>query len=437
MTLPVMGLHRPILTRALLLALTFMLSSPVYAQAVDALTTSAGNFKRDRSIAVLDRLHPEFDPQGINLGSFVLLPKVDVTARGTDNLYATDSDRRSDVAGVVDPSFKLNSNWSRNWVTLAGDAAITRYADHGSENVETYDVNGAGQYDIDSQSYVRGFVDYGRLAERRSDVGTPNNTVTPIRYNSLNAIGTAQWQSSRFKLVASGGVNQLRYSDNVTFAGAPASQGYRDRNSYRGTARGEYALTPDVSLLVQGTASFQRYTQNNQSAFNRNSDRQELLGGISMELTQLVRAEAGVGYIHLTYKQPGLQGFSGIGARAQVQFFPSQLTTVSLKASRTIEDSGLPTAPSYVRSLVALQVDHELLRNLILSGSAQYSNNDFNLQARQEHRPEFFARAIYTLDRHFSLTARYDHIESHAQPFGLGGKTFALNQLTLTLSARI
>ena len=58
----------------------------------------------------------------------------------------------------------------------------------------------------------------------------------------------------------------------------------------------------------------------------------------------------------------------GAAYAANVEWYATPLTTVSFSARRDVEETGAAGAATYLSSDLGLRVDHELRRNIILSG---------------------------------------------------------------------
>ncbi|MBL7599222.1 outer membrane beta-barrel protein, partial [Escherichia coli] len=81
---------------------------------------------------------------------------------------------------------------------------------------------------------------------------------------------------------------------------------------------------------------------------NRDSSGYEALVGVNFEVGAVARGELAVGYISQEYDSAAFSNIDGFGARAQVQWFPTELTTFTVTGSRTIEDSGIVGSGGYL-----------------------------------------------------------------------------------------
>ena len=80
-----------------------------------------------------------------------------------------------------------------------------------------------------------------------------------------------------------------------------------------------------------------------------------------------------------------------------------------MAGGRIVEDSATPGAGGYLSSNVSARVDHELLRNVILTGQAAYGNDQYKVIGRTDHRVTAGVSGTYLLNRVVGLTASYNY----------------------------
>lgn len=149
-------------------------------------------------------------------------------------------------------------------------------------------------------------------------------------------------------------------------------------------------------------------------------------------MTALVRGEIAVGYIHQDFDNPAFPDISGLGARGQLEWFPSQLTTVTLAAGRSVEDTPLTGAGAYVAGSVGLSVDHELLRNVILTGRLTWSQDVYEGVDREDRRVSASLGATYLISRNLGLTATLSMLDVDSVG-AARDQDFSVNRLAVAL----
>ncbi|MEG8025666.1 outer membrane beta-barrel protein [Sphingomonas aurantiaca] len=137
----------------------------------------------------------------------------------------------------------------------------------------------------------------------------------------------------------------------------------------------------------------------------------ELLAGVSFEPAALIRGSIGIGYIQQRFRLPFYNDLGGLGFNATVQFFPTQLTTVTIRGNRSVLDSGIPGSGGYLSTQGSIQIDHEWLRQLILSASLGYQDSRFNNLDRTDGRISAKASATYRISRYAGLKFGFERLD--------------------------
>lgn len=387
------------------------------AQDVSSSPDAGTPFDRRRTVSVSERVHAGYEERGYRLDDIVVFPRLRVITAYEDNVRAAAIDRQSDVGLTLEPSVSALSDWSRHQVGLAASGTVTRFAKLDSESAETFNVRGEGRYDAGDQVRLYGYAAYRRDVERRSAPGALRDSRRPAAYNTATVGGRLTWQGTRLRLAASASAAHIDYADITRLDGVVFDSRELDRKIYQGGLRADYAVTPNLAVLVTGTLGKIDYDLPPVSLTpDRSARKAELLAGLSFEFTDLLRGEVAVGYIDQDFRAPSLAGFRGFGGRAELEYYPTRLTSIRLDASRTIQDAGNPLAPSYRRTRFGVRVDHELFRQVLLTAAADYESARFQLPLRTERRPHLAFSGQYLMNRHVTLFARYDHLQVTSRP---------------------
>ncbi len=94
-----------------------------------------------------------------------------------------------------------------------------------------------------------------------------------------------------------------------------------------------------------------------------------------------------------------------------MDWFPTELTTVNLNGSRTIEDPVDAGSQAYISTNLSAGVDHELLRNVLLSAQASYGKDNYETINRDDKRTGFNASATYLMNRNVGLILTYTYLK--------------------------
>lgn len=374
------------------------------------------------SVSVRDRPRPEYDPLGMRLGGFNLNASLDFGIASTDNLFAEeDAFADDDMIYTVSPNARLSSNWSRHALTIEAGADSTSHEDFSSEDSESYRLRGIGRLDVGARSSLTAIAGVAHEVEPRTDPDAPL-TLDPVEYDRTNMSVAAQHSFNRFRVT--GEVARTEYNFDGT-------QSFRDNEETVLRGRLDAEITPRVGLLVEASADERDYE--NFAALN--SEGRTFLVGATINLTDLMEGEVSVGQFERDYDA----GFStdGLAVAAQVEWYVTRLTTLTFNVNRDAEDViggafGLP----YVSTQYGARVDHELMRNVILTGGVRAGQREYDIIDREDEFVSADVGADYILNRRVALRARYQHDEVDSSG-AASYRDYEVNTLSLGLSLRL
>lgn len=389
----------------------------------------ASNFARDRNISVRARSHPGYEALGVPLGAFTAYPKVAIGPEYNDNIYGTSINEVDDVVWRVQPEVVVVSDWSRHSLQGYARGAVNRYSDFDSENTSDYTIGANGRLDITRRASLTAGAEYGSLSEPRTSSASPTLAATPIEYDKTTGFLIAGREFNRLKVSARLDYSKFDYQDGRTVAGGNVEQDDRDRTNTGLTARADYAVSPATALFVELAGNKRDYRLARPAvALARDSDGVQALAGANFELGAVMRGEVGVGYLRQSYDDPAFDDIDGFGARGLVEWFPTDLTTVTVNGSRSVEDSGIPGSSGYLSSNIGGQIDHELIRNVLVTGQVSYGKDEYEGIDRNDKRLNAGVSATYLMNRHVGLTVGYSYFDQKSDGLA-GGGDFKVNKV--------
>jgi hypothetical protein len=384
---------------------------PMATHAQEILPTEAPQTKMERYTAVTDRQQPGYAAPGIALGKWQLSPSIAVQAIDDDNIFAQENGRTSDAILRIKPEATLQTSWGGSSVVLHGLGTIDRYARHSSENIGDVDLGATGTFDLTSSTTLRTGLRYLDSHQQRQSQDAFAQTIHPIRYTTKAAAAAITQDLGRLRLSTDFTFAHRNYHDGILPDGSIYEQDTSDSDSYRVGVRAAYAASPSVGFFVRAVGDWRNFKLGTAQTPKRDSRGYQLLAGVEFEPAALIRGSIGVGYVSQHFLNRFYTDLSGPAINAKVEYFPTQLTTITLRADRQVLDSGIPGSGGYLSTEASLGVDHELMRSLILSASAGYQHNKFNNLDRRDDRITATARATWRLNRMMALEARYDRLD--------------------------
>ena len=365
-------------------------------------------FIRNKYEAVTDRSQPEFDPLPIRVGVFEARPEVGFSAGFTSNLFASSDDEIDDSFVGITPSITLTSDWSRNSLGLRGRIDHLEYSDTSSESRTNINLGADGRIDVTGQLNLFGAISLDELTEPRSNVASLQNAVEPAEYSRFGSEVGAQYQAGRQRLRGALGLETFDYDDVELVTGLFQDQDFRDRDVVSFVARYSYAASRDWAIFAEVDRREADYDAPNVfNALDRDFDSTALRIGSNFELPNLLRGDIGIGAFQSEYEDPTVEDVDGLSVDGNLQWFATQLTTMSFGAGRGVIDPGLVQSNAAVRTNVSARADHELKRNIIVSGEARFTNFDFENIDRNDDRWSLRASATWKLNPNIWLDGSY------------------------------
>lgn len=327
--------------------------------------------------SVMGRARPEWDPLGIRLGSFNFLPSLGVAESYDDNVFADESNTKNDFITIISPRLLLKSDWGRHelYARATGDFGI--YKSFTSENYNDYSFATGGRLDITRDQALSGGASYAKLHEDRSspdDVGGAE--VTTYDRAGGNVLYSHRFNRLGTRIEARG--DHLSYDDVPLFGGGTLDSSDRDRWETEGALRVAYNFLPTTAVFLRGAYNRDIYDQRlDDNGFDRNAQGYRFDTGVEIDLTDLLKLEAGVGYLNESYSDSRLKTVSDPTGTLLATWNITRLTTLKANFQRTVEPTTLSSASAEVDTGGFISLDHELLRNLILTARFGYTNTFF------------------------------------------------------------
>lgn len=397
-----------------------------------AQNASVDMFARDRAVAVRERPQPEYEARGLPVGAFMLYPRLQADLEYNDNVFATEIGALDDLIWRVKPEVSLESGWSRHALQAFARGSIERFNDFESENSEDWTVGGFGRLDVSRAANLTSGLSYSTQKEPRTSSNTAVSSAEPIQYDTVQAYLAGTRVAGRLKLSARGDYRTFDYEDGETVGGAPLDQSNRNREIRSLSGRADYAVSPATALFVQVTGNERDYDVDNGLVPSRDSSGYEAVAGVNFEISAVSRGEIAAGYLKQEYDNAAYNDIDGFGGRAQLEWFPTELTTVTVTGSRTIEDAGILGSSGYLSSGFGVAVDHELRRNIIVSANATVSADDYNGVDRDDDRFGAAISATYLLNRNFGVSLTASHLKQSSDGAD-SGASFDVNRLMVSL----
>lgn len=351
------------------------------------------------------RLSESYQPKGVDLGLFLLLPKVEAEQTFNSNIYATRGDVKSDTYTTIRPELSLRSRFAQHELNVHVLAEKYLYRTYTRDNHLDFQADVSGRYDVQAGSELTLFTQYFSRHEDRSSPDEAGGLKPTPTQGLVSRLG-GKHEAGRFTVSGDITAQRLTFDPVATSSGTIVPNSDRDRWELEGRLRGAYELFPGYAAVTQVSANTRRYDDAfDRNGYERSSHGYRVEGGIGVDLSQLLRGDFLVGYLAQDYRDPRFKDPSGLSLRATFNWTPDKLLIVVPSLERVVAETTRSGASSQVRTTGSVLVRYEAARNILLSSflSASYTENsgqtptDWLYEARvrgiYSFTPEVFAGA--------------------------------------------
>lgn len=382
---------------------------------------------------VASRPRPDFDPRGARTGSFLIFPKLTITAISDDNIFSESTNEVEDSLAVVSPGVEVRSVFSRHALNLNTRADIGRYADEDSEDYDDFTLGIDGRLDIRRTTNVFGGVDFRELHEDR---GSPDdvNGISPTEFDVGSAnVGYFQ-RFGRLSVQLQGIFDQYDFDDTPATFGV-INNDDRDRDESRALFRFGYEIVPNYEAVF--SARYNRIDYDSpvgDDGFNRDSDGQEFAAGVAIEFTNVTSAELLVGNVTQDFDDVLLENINDSEFRLGVTWNVTRLTTIQAFAVRNLEQTTVVGASAILQSRTGISVDHELRRNLLINLGLTATEQDFVGIDRTDRLDDAIVGVKWLINPKFFAGIRYSFRDRDPD---VPTEEFKKNRLMIQLGGQI
>lgn len=371
----------------------------------------------------------------IQLGLFDLLPTLSATEEFNDNIFLSDNYKKSDLISRIAPALTLQSNWHRARLRLMalGDAGF--YAQSDEDDYLDGELGASAGFDIGPAFAIDGDIRIAKGHEDRGGNDIPTGADEPVTYNEQNTEIAVRYFAGDVHYRTALAVRKLDFDDTPLTNGDSGNNDDRDRSEVRLIMRSSYQLGLGREAYGETTFNQREYTNtpDDQGIF-RNSSGFRLLGGMTFNLTDLIEADIGAGWMSQIYEDSRLQNNDGFSLRAATTWNITRLTALDFRARREIGETTVTNASGIISESVDAGIEHELRRWLSFRLNCGYQRDHFEGADRTDTTTRFGAGVRYELNRFTDLDTswRFDQRRSNET-----GHDYRRNRALLTLRLKI
>jgi hypothetical protein len=380
---------------------------------------------------VKGRSRPEYDPIGIRYGAWMFNPTLTAGTFYDSNIFSSNTNKVGDIAGEIGAGVRARSLWERHGIDLQAKVLSTDYAAHSGLNETDMSFKGSGHYDIDHATQLLAAFQAAYLHEGVGTLSSPAGAVQPTPYALLSSDLTLRHEFGRLTGSAGFRVDSYDYGSTVAQNGTPISQDSRDGQVYRAHARVDYTFSEKwaVFTAVEGNSRRLRGVPDE----SLSSDGYRALTGFDLQLTHLITAEIGGGYMSQRFDSDAIGTVQGPTYRAMLTWSPSRMLDVHFNAEQIVSEASDTSVTGILANTVQLGFDYEFRPNVVWSAVAAYERDDFKGQDRGDDVYAIDSRIKYLPNNIASISLWYRFISRQSN---LPDFTYDKHQVGLDVAAR-
>jgi hypothetical protein len=357
-------------------------------------------------LPVRDRPRPDYDPVGWRYGAIFFHPWLLTEMRYNSNVYARPTDPQADLLAVFSPRLTVRSDSPRlSWKAELG-ADVYRYRRLTGENRTDAHArvraHGEIHHDLDFDASFQA----AQRHEMRGDPSAPLNAASPVPFVDIRGEGALTKHFGPAGITAGGGARSLTYGTVATIGGAPLDQSWRDATIVTAFARPFYELAPGYRAFLYGGVNSREYQ--GRAGVNLDSRGYNARGGLDFVVTSLISGTIEAGWLAQSFSDRRIGDVDGLSFAGKLSWLLTPLTTVSLRGERLLAERTSPEFPARIDAFATAQVDHELLRNVLLYAGVRRGRQDFPGTPRQDEVVNAFGGVDYLPNRFLRLGVRYE-----------------------------
>jgi hypothetical protein len=356
---------------------------------------------------VKTRKQPGYESVGIRAGPWMFNPSLTGGVSYDSNVFASDSDKRGDLAATIKPSLGVASLWERHGLDIQGDVRSTNYRKFSQLNQTDASLRARGRIDLWHDAAILTNFRVAALHEGVGSLTSPTGAAEPTPY-SLASGDVTYWQRIN-RLAGSIGVRADHYNYGSTRArdGSIINQDSRDGRIAAAHARFDYAISPAVGLF--SAIEINKRDLRGTATQALSSDGYRSLSGFNVQLGHLVTGEFGAGYSSQRFDDPTIGTIQGPAYRAAVTWGVTRLLDLHFKAEQIVTEASDTVAGGVRASALQIGADYELRRNLILSVAGTYERDKFFGQFRNDKVYSTLAELKYVVNRYSTISLQHQY----------------------------
>ncbi len=360
---------------------------------------------------------------GIQSGPWKITPTATLRGGYDDNVTTVSIDPVStpfaELRGRIDA---VNEEGSDSFLAYA-EISQTWYTD--VDDLDHFDARGGLDFAVQADEFVR--IRGGIGVSLNSEVDSANEGIVIggafdpyvdlAEYLAVPASLGVTYDTGHWFIRGDGAVTYYDYEDRTTLGGSTVDQDFRTGTIADLDFRTGWYFSPSTAVFVQAGYNWQRFKDE-----TADNDGWSAVAGLQFELSRLLTGEVFAGYASQSYASA--DSTDGLTYGASLDWFATELISLHLQArrdfgaERTAVVGGNAITSPVTHDSVALQVEYEPLRQMLVRGRVGYQVDTYELSDRTDERFYAGLGTDYVISPNFRLNLDYLYDETTSEIAG-------------------
>lgn len=364
----------------------------------------------DRSLSVLS---DEYKPAGIRTGDFMFFPDIKLTGSYADNVFFSNTDKKSDFISVISPIFQMRSDWSNHQLNLYSMMDHGLYARNETEDFTDFTFGADARIDIQRDFYIKSDVFFSKNHQIRANPDSNVDSSTPTIFYHLSPSFTIYKQFNHMFIMINGLISKYDFDNDRAKSGIVINNDTQERTVYQSSFKLGYQFNPHYSISVLGLYNNRDYKALPVTFTNRDSKENMVAIGTTFDLKKLsLSGVAQVGVVSRNFYSPVLNDTRDIAFKIELTWNGLRRLQLKTKFAQEIQETSQSDVSNILSTIFEYQFDYEIYHNLNMSYNLASIRNKYRMTSRVDNIFLHELNLKYQFDKSLYFSMDYNYVES-------------------------
>ena len=313
---------------------------------------------------------------GLDLGAFQFFPTLEIGTVTTTNVGRNKAGD-ADIGLRLRPGFRLESDWVRHQLSLAGSAEVLRYLEHSDLAASTGSLDGSFRLDIRRDTRAEFTFDYGLTSTGAESTEVPDAATGARIGQTLGATAALTHDLGPLEGTIKFGLTRNMFGDVALNGGGSEDNSDRDYTeisaSLRGSLKSGGLLKPFAEVAYEPRLHDKK---KDRAGIKRNSQGLRLAVGVAIDDAPIWSGEIGLTAQLRDYEDNSLATAFAPGVAGTINWQPTDLTRFEFNSGLSLAETVAPGSSATRSWNAGFTGTHALRDNLDVNAGIAFTYDD-------------------------------------------------------------